>query len=59
MKAYIAVTGSIFGLITLAHLWRITVEPQLATDPFYIVLTILAVALCGWSVWLLWAFSRK
>jgi hypothetical protein len=59
MKCYILITGIIFGLITVAHVLRIIVEPHLATDPFYIILTVLAVALCGWATWLLWTASRR
>jgi hypothetical protein len=49
MKAYVITTGTIFGLITLAHFWRIAQEPHLARDPFFIVLTVAAAALCVWS----------
>ena len=54
MKSYIITTGVIFGLITAAHLVRIVVEPYLATDPFYVVLTILAAGLCVWAGRLIW-----
>ena len=49
MKAYLITTGVIFGLITVAHLVRIIAEPHLATDPIYIVLTLLAAALSVWA----------
>lgn len=50
MKAYVMTTGTIFGLIVVAHLWRIIEEgPQLATEPWYIVLTVGALALCLWA----------
>ena len=50
MKAYVMTTGSVFGLIVLAHVWRVVEEgPQLATDPFYILLTAAAAALCVWA----------
>ena len=55
MKAYIITSGMIFGLITLAHIWRITKEPHLATDPFFFILTILAAALCVWA----WVLFRR
>ena len=55
MKAYIITTGVIFGLITLAHIWRITKEPHLATDPFFAILTVAAVALCVWA----WSLLRR
>jgi hypothetical protein len=54
MKAYIITTGTIFGLITLAHLWRaIAAEPAVANDPFFLALTALAAGLCIWAVGLL------
>jgi hypothetical protein len=58
MKAYTLATGVIFGLITLAHLLRIVAEPNLAADPFYILLTVVAAALCFWAGRLLWASTR-
>ena len=50
MKAYILTTGLIFGLITLAHLWRIIAEwPRAATEPVFVLLTVVAAALCVWA----------
>lgn len=46
MKTYIIATGVIFGLITLAHLWRIVEEPHLVREPWFVGLTILSAALC-------------
>jgi len=46
MKAYLVTTGAIFGLITVAHLWRIIDEwPHLAREPGYLLLTAAAAAL--------------
>jgi len=54
MRAYIALTGTIFGLIVVAHIWRILEEgSHLATDPGYVLLTCVAAALCLWAVRLL------
>jgi hypothetical protein len=54
MKAYLAVTGTLFGLITLAHVWRVIAESaSLATDPWFILLTALSAALCAWACRLL------
>ena len=56
MKAYLISTGALFGLITLAHLWRIVDEwPRLATDPWYLLLTAAAAALCLWA----WRLLRR
>ncbi len=50
MKAYIMTTGAVFGLIALAHVLRIVAEgPRLATDPFFVLLTVLAAALSLWA----------
>jgi hypothetical protein len=53
MKAYLLTTGVLFGLITVAHFWRMVAEPHLATDPWYIVITAVAAALCVWALRLL------
>ena len=46
MKAYLITTGVVFGLITLAHIWRLFAERHLAADPWFVVLTVsLGVAL--------------
>lgn len=56
MKAYLMTTGAVFGLITLAHLWRILVEwPHLATEPGYLLLTVATAALCLWA----WRLFRR
>ncbi len=54
MKPYVITTGVVFGLLTLAHIWRGIVEgPQLATAPWFVVLTLASAALCFWAFWLL------
>jgi hypothetical protein len=60
MKVYVMTTGAIFGLLTLAHLWRIIEEsPRLATDPWYVLITVAAAALCLWAWRLLWLSRRS
>ena len=49
MKAYVAVTGVLFGLLALVHVWRGFVEEHLAADPWFIVTTVLSAALCVWA----------
>ena len=50
MKAYVMTTGVVFGLLTLAHVWRVIEEgPHLASDPFYVVITVAAAALSIWA----------
>ena len=55
MKAYLITTGSLFGLVALAHLMRMIVEWQrLGSDPWFLVevpgLGIAAAALCVWAI---------
>jgi hypothetical protein len=60
MKAYLVTTGTVFGLITIAHISRIVAEnPHLALEPWYILLTLVAAGLCVWSVFLLWRSRRS
>lgn len=55
MKAYVVTTGTVFGLLVLAHIWRVIVEGLgLAKDPSYILITIAAAALCLWA----WRVAR-
>lgn len=50
MKAYLLTTGSVFGLITVAHIWRVIAESRaLARDPWFILITVLAAGLCVWA----------
>lgn len=50
MRTYVITTGAVFGLLTLAHLWRIVGEnPHLAADPFFVTVTALSAALCVWA----------
>jgi hypothetical protein len=59
MKAYIMTTGVVFGLITLAHIARVFAEgAQLATEPWFLVMTVAAAALCAWAVRLVWRTPR-
>ena len=53
MKAYLITTGSVFGLLTVLHIWRAIVERHLATEPWFILITIASAALCLWAVRLL------
>jgi hypothetical protein len=55
VKAYVITTGTVFGLLTLAHIWRAIAEgPHLVTDPWFISITVAAAALCLWAGRLLW-----
>ena len=50
MKVYIATSGTIFGLLTLAHVARIVLESSaLMKDPSYLAITAAAAAMCVWA----------
>jgi hypothetical protein len=50
MRAYVVTTGVIFGLLVLAHAWRVAGEsPELLKDPFFVAATLVAAALCAWA----------
>jgi hypothetical protein len=53
MKAYLVTTGSLFLLITAAHVCMIAEARSLAMDPWYIGLTLLALGLGVWAFRLL------
>ncbi len=58
MRAYVLTTGIVFGLLTLAHLWRIAEEGvQLLTNPWWVGITLGAGALAFWA-WRLLRVSR-
>ena len=60
MKSYVLTTGVVFGLLALVHLWRAIAEgPQLATDPWFLTITVLAGALSLWAFRLVWLSSRR
>ncbi len=60
MKAYIMTSGAVFGLLTLAHIWRAIEEgPGLAKEPWFVVITVFAAALCLWALRLLWRSPRS
>jgi hypothetical protein len=49
MKAYLMTTGGVFALITLAHIWRMTAEPSIAKEPWFVLLTVAAASLSVWA----------
>jgi hypothetical protein len=60
IKAYLIITGTVFGLIVLAHIWHAILEgSHLAADPVFVLLTILAAGLSFWAWRLLYRLSRS
>jgi hypothetical protein len=50
MKIYVITTGVIFALVTVVHLWRAVAEgPDLASDPGFILATIVPAAFTAWA----------
>ena len=59
MRAYLLTTGIAFGLIVLAHVWRVVSESHaLARDPGFIVLTLVAASMSGWAFYLVRSAGR-
>jgi len=58
MKAYVLFTGILFGLVVVAHVWRMCVETHLVHDPTYWVITGLAAAMSTWA-WISLARSSR
>ena len=60
MKTYVMTTGAIFGLLVLVHIWRVIEEgSHVMTDPWFILITVVAAILCLWAVRLLWRSPRS
>ncbi|MFN8575043.1 MAG: hypothetical protein U0132_23525 [Gemmatimonadaceae bacterium] len=54
MRTYIIVTGTLFALITVAHIARMVAEHMAPShEPAYLGLTLAAAALSGWAFRLL------
>jgi hypothetical protein len=59
VKAYLVTAGVVFGLLTLAHVWRIIVEGPHVANPWFILITLVAAALSLWAWLVLWRSSRS
>lgn len=49
MKSYLATTGLLFLALAVAHVIRVTQEQHLATDPFFILTTVISIAMAVWA----------
>lgn len=58
MKAFLITAGLVFALVVIAHIARLVAEPQMARDPFFWLLTVLAAGLSAWAWRLVWVSSR-
>lgn len=54
MRAYLITTGVLFLLVVAAHVWRVVAESRaLASDPWFVLLTVLSAAMSVWAFRLL------
>lgn len=59
MKAYLITTGAVFGLLALAHVWRVIGESRsLGVDPWFVVITVVSAAMSVWAFMLLRRSAR-
>jgi hypothetical protein len=58
MKVYVMTSGAIFGLLTIAHVWRVFEERHLAKDPFFVAATLVAALLALWALRVLRVATR-
>jgi hypothetical protein len=58
MKPFLITAGTIFALIVVAHIARIAAEPEMAKEPWFWLLTVVAAALSWWAWRLVW-LSRQ
>lgn len=60
MRAYLLTTGTLFALIVVAHVWRVIEESRaLLYDPWYWLITALALGLCVWAFRLVRSVPRS
>jgi hypothetical protein len=50
MKAYLATTGALFVLLTVAHVVRVFQETHLAREPWFWLVTVLPFILAIWAL---------
>jgi len=55
MKSYIVTTGLLFLALVGAHVARVAQERHLVRDPWFVVTTILSIALAVWA----WRLYRR
>ncbi len=55
MRTYVMLTGAVFALLTLSHVLRFVEEgAQIASDPWFVIVTFVAAGLAIWAWRLLW-----
>jgi hypothetical protein len=60
MKAYLIVTAAIFGLVGIAHLFRLLFEGHPLSDPEYLGENVALFLVCGGlAIWALLLLKRR
>jgi hypothetical protein len=59
MSAFLLTVGTVFALIVIAHIARVAVEPRMAGEPWFWLLTVIAAALSGWAFYLFGTSRRR
>lgn len=55
MRAYVMTSGSLFGLLVLAHVARLFAEGAgVLESPMFVVTSLLAAGMAAWAVRVLW-----
>jgi len=54
VKAFLAVVGTVFGLVVVAHVARMFAEPRMAAEPWFWILTVISAVLSAWAWRLFW-----
>lgn len=55
MRAYVLTSGTLFGLLVLAHMARLFAEgARVLESPMFVVTTLLAAGMTAWAVRVLW-----
>ncbi|MEP6507312.1 MAG: hypothetical protein ABJC63_03730 [Gemmatimonadales bacterium] len=49
MRAYTVTTGLVFGLLAIAHVWRVYEEGSAVANPWFIGITVAAAAISIWA----------
>jgi len=49
MRVYTMTTGVVFGLLVIAHLWRVYEEGSRVANPWFIGITVVAAAISLWA----------
>jgi hypothetical protein len=49
VKTYLALTATVFGLLTIVHIWRAIVEPS-ARNPWFFLMIAVSALPCVWAL---------